>query len=305
MCVYVLRIADMVFRLDATIKPNLAEQELLHKAMSEGIWDCSGTDPASASAVKSPSSTGSGDGHTSLTDRDTLLPIPSTAKKAPKGKVSAVKGSAKNPSGNSDIDDRIRNLRYGFTAAPGYVLLCADYAQNELRLLAHFSQDTALCKAFEGKIDVFIALAARWLEKPIESITKADRELIKRICYANIYGSGPNAIAEDLDISVDEAALRMQEFLDCYPGIRVFMCQVKEACHNNGFVETLLGRRRIIKATPQLQGFLSKHGLNVASGMNDPNTKDMSREMRKEKAKLERQALNSVCQGSAADLVKV
>lgn len=295
-------IADMVFRLDATIKPNLAEQELLHKAMSEGIWDCSGTDPASAPAVKSSSSTS---GDASPTDRDTLLPIPATAKKAPKGKASAVTGSIKQSPGNDGIDDRIRNLRHGFTAAPGYVLLCADYAQNELRLLAHFSQDTALCKAFEGKIDVFIALAARWLEKPIDEITKADRELIKRICYANIYGSGPNAIAEDLDISVDEAALRMQEFLDCYPGIRVFMSQVKEACHTNGFVETLLGRRRIIKATPQLQGFLSKHGLNVASGLNDPNTKDMSREMRKEKAKLERQALNSVCQGSAADLVKV
>lgn len=186
-------------------------------------------------------------------------------------------------SATSDSDDPaslpLQNLRNGFVASEGYVLLSADYAQMELRLLAHFSEDANLCKAFKCQQDVFKVLAARWKNKDIDDITVTERNMIKQLCYANIYGSGAHAIAKQADVTVEEAKHMMQDFLESYPGISTFITSVKESCRATGYITTLLGRRR---ALPLINS-----------------------ENRQEQAKGGRQAVNSMCQGSAADLIKL
>lgn len=172
------------------------------------------------------------------------------------------------------------NPRDGFTAIDGYVLLAADYSQVELRILAHFSADAGLLEAFHAQVDVFRAIAAKWLHKAtIEEVTEAERHQVKQICYALIYGAGPALVAQQAHVSVETAQSMMKDFLRTYPGVETFLLHTKKRCRKQGFVETLLGRRRILP--------------DIRSADN------------KKRSKAERQAVNTLCQGSAADLIKV
>ena len=169
--------------------------------------------------------------------------------------------------------------RSGFRASPGYAILSADYSQIELRIMAHYSSDFNLISAFRAGQDVFRMIASQWLKKADESVTTADRNSIKQLCYAFIYGAGPSFIAEKLQCTYEEAKRMMERFINMYPGLKTFMSRVKTSCRSLGYVETLLGRRRHI-----------------------PNIRSAVRE---ERARAERQAVNTTCQGSAADLIKV
>jgi DNA polymerase theta len=160
------------------------------------------------------------------------------------------------------------------------VLLDVDYSQIELRILAHFSGDENLLNSFQfDHQDVFRQIASRWLKKAENDISDTERNSVKQLCYANIYGSGAQLVADNAGISVPLAAQWMKDFIKAYPGIKNFMDVVKADCAKNNFVTTLLGRKRYIS--------------NISSS-------DY-----KLRSRAERQAVNTVCQGSAADLIKV
>ena len=164
------------------------------------------------------------------------------------------------------------------------VLLAADYAQIELRLIAHLSGDIALCSVFNqsNHVDIFKQIAMKWKKKSnIDDVTGIERKQIKQLCYAILYGAGITTLAKQLDVSLDEAHLMLDGFLATYPGISVFMKSIVASCRKYQFIETILGRRRFLP--------------NIANA-NGSN---------KLKMQAERQAVNSVCQGSAADLIKV
>ena len=157
--------------------------------------------------------------------------------------------------------------------------LAADYSQIELRILSHYASDQMLCTAFMQDIDVFKAIASSWLSKPLQIVSDIERNQVKQICYALIYGAGPGLVAEQANITTEVAKQMMNDFLTRYPGIQNFIINTKKHARKIGYVETLLGRRRYLP---------------------DLNSKD-----KKLQSKAERQAVNTLCQGSAADLIKV
>lgn len=245
--------ADKVFRCNAGHKVNAAEVGEINAAL-RGDWILSMLAPeASCASTASPQSTRVLEQSQRLTAHT-------------------------QPSGSQATGTHTLNPRDGFRASDGFVLLAADYSQIELRILAHFSGDPDLLQAFTQG-DVFTAIAARWLNKDTESITPAERNQVKQICYTLIYGAGPSLVAESANITLESAQALMRDFLARYPGISKFLAQTKRQCKGTGYVETLLGRRRYL-----------------------PNINSADKQL---KSKAERQAVNTLCQGSAADLIKV
>jgi hypothetical protein len=180
-----------------------------------------------------------------------------------------------------ELISRQRHVKFreGFVAAAGYALVAADYSQFELRVLAHFCKDASLCAAFYGDQDVFKSIAATWLKKHVSAVSKDERDLVKQICYKKIYGAGPEAIATDLGISIAQAKEKMEDFMASYPQIDEFIKSTIANCRRDGYVETLLGRRLYF-----------------------PN---INHDNWKTRGKDERAAVNFVCQGSAADIIKM
>lgn len=161
-----------------------------------------------------------------------------------------------------------------------WLLLTADYSQIELRLMAHFSKDTALIKLLtKPHGDVFNLIAAQWTGKPEASVSSVERDQTKRMVYGILYGMGANTLAEQLDCSSDEAAEKIKSFKSSFPGVASWLHEAVASCREKGYVETIKGRKR----------FLSK----IKFGNSE------------EKSKAQRQAVNSICQGSAADLIKI
>ncbi|GLV41033.1 DNA polymerase theta [Carabus blaptoides fortunei] len=160
----------------------------------------------------------------------------------------------------------------------GKVFLSADYCQLELRLLAHLAQDSVLCNIMRIGNDVFKLIAANLNKVPESEVTDALRQRAKQLCYGIIYGMGTKALAEQLGSSEEEAAEFMVSFKNTYPTIQSYIQRVIELCRENGYVETLAGRRRYLP-----------HITN-----SDPATRSQA----------ERQAVNTTVQGSAADIAK-
>jgi hypothetical protein len=173
------------------------------------------------------------------------------------------------------------NPRDGFCASKGYVLMTSDYCQIELRILAHFSMDENLCGAFCDPLseDIFKCIASKWQGLSTREITSEGRNRVKQLCYALLYGAGPGKVASDANCTITQAEEWIKQFLGVYPGIKVFMSEVKSSCAKLGYVQTMLGRRRYLPHIRHAQ--------------------------RKERSRAERQAVNTVCQGSAADLIKL
>lgn len=175
------------------------------------------------------------------------------------------------------------NVRNAFVASAGCVLIAADYSQIELRILAHCSNDEALtqllCQA-GTKGDVFAYLWNQFQGKPFgTAVLKANREKAKRTVYGIIYGQGPQGLASKLNISVDDARGLVDKLYSCFPRVQHFVQSVKT------------------RARKQLQTF-------VCSGRTRPLPNLRSPDVRL-RAEAERQAVNTVFQGSAADLIKV
>ncbi len=172
-----------------------------------------------------------------------------------------------------------RDIRRAFRAPSGRMLITADYSQIELRLLAHLSKDEALSRAFHAGEDIHRAVAAEIHGVPLERVTKAQRSGAKMVNFGIVYGVTAFGLARRLGVSNDEAATIIDDYKKRFPGITLFLAECVEHAKRHGYVETVLGRRR---AVPQV------HARN-------PN----------ERALGERIAINSVVQGSAADLIKI
>jgi len=170
------------------------------------------------------------------------------------------------------------NPRQLLSAEPGYVLLSLDYSQIEVRLMAHFSGDQRLLDILHQGGDVFKQVAAGWLRKSASDITPEERSGAKRICYSLIYGVGSGKLAADLGISRHQANELKASFMKEYAGVAFWITSCTDQARQQGFVETVHGRRRFLP------------GLGSSSAA--------------QRSHAERQAVNTACQASAADLMK-
>ncbi|XP_039911111.1 DNA polymerase theta isoform X2 [Hirundo rustica] len=170
------------------------------------------------------------------------------------------------------------SMRHAFVPFPGGLILAADYSQLELRILAHLSCDCRLIQALNGGTDVFKSIAAEWKMIDPKDVGDRTRQEAKQICYGIIYGIGAKSLGEQMGIDENEAASYIESFKSRYSGVQKFLRETVQSCRRDGFVKTILGRRRYLPA------------------IKDPNPYC--------KAHAERQAVNTTVQGSAADIVK-
>lgn len=172
-----------------------------------------------------------------------------------------------------------RQIRAAFVAADkDGCILSADYSQIELRLLAHFSQDPELVKAFQNDLDIHRFVASQVYGVPIEQVTDAQRSKAKAVNFGLIYGQGAYGLSQSVGISQQEAKKFIDDYFARYKAIRAFFDHILQKTKTTGFAETILGRRRPING-------LDSKNFNVRS-------------------QAERLAINTVIQGSAADLIK-
>jgi DNA polymerase-1 len=180
-----------------------------------------------------------------------------------------------------------REIRSAFIAGtPGWKLLAADYSQIELRILAHYSEDPALCEAFARDEDIHTLVASQVFGVAAEEVTSAMRRSAKAVNFGIIYGQSPFGLAKSLGISQDEAATFIEEYFGRYPGVEQFFYTTLSECNRQGYVSTILGRRRSI------DGVRPPLPIVVGAGRRPLNLP-------------ERTAVNTVIQGSAADLIKL
>lgn len=172
-----------------------------------------------------------------------------------------------------------REIRRAFVAAPGHVLIGADYSQIELRMLAHLSRDPALIAAFERDEDIHTAVAAQIHNVAPKDVTKEQRNSAKMVNFGIVYGVTAFGLARRLGIDNDAAAAIIADYKKRFAGITTFLQECIEQARRYGYVETILGRRRPIA--------------DIDS--RNPAAKSLA----------ERIAINSVVQGSAADLIKL
>ena len=172
-----------------------------------------------------------------------------------------------------------REIRKGFVAADGNVLLSADYSQIELRVLAHLSEDPAFVEAFRADRDIHRETAARIFGMEPDAVSAGMRDQAKTINFATIYGQGPVALAAQLGISRAQAHEFIEAYFERFAGVRRYLDEMKEQARARGYVETLLGRRRYI---PEIRS-------------RNPGVRGFG----------ERLATNSPIQGTAADLIKI
>ncbi|KND02903.1 uncharacterized protein SPPG_01983 [Spizellomyces punctatus DAOM BR117] len=176
-----------------------------------------------------------------------------------------------------DIDSA--NLRNAFQAAEGMMLVSADYSQVELRLIAHLSQDKNLLEIVNSGDDFFKLMASKLHGKPQERVTYEERARAKALSYGVMYGRGARSLSEELEVDLAGAEAFLREFQAAYPGVPAWKQQTIQKCHEKGYVETILGRRRYLPGIHENKLSVRTHA--------------------------ERQAINTTVQGSAADLVKV
>jgi DNA polymerase-1 len=173
-----------------------------------------------------------------------------------------------------------RQIRRAFVAGDeGWTLLAADYSQIELRILAHVSGDANLKDAFERKADIHRETAARVLHKEPEAVTHAERSMAKMVNFGIAYGMSDFGLSSRTGIPRAEAQDFINRYFAAYSGISYYMLHIKELARTQGYVETLLGRRRWI---PELQ-------------QRNPSLR----------AAGERMAINMPIQGTAADIQKI
>lgn len=172
-----------------------------------------------------------------------------------------------------------RRIRKAFIPGePGWKLVSADYSQIELRMLAHFSQDPVLLDAFARGVDIHTAVAADVYHVAREDVTSEMRRVAKAVNFGVIYGQSPFGLAAALGISTEDAAVFIDQYFARYSGVTQFLEQVLDDCLRSGYARTILGRRRRIE------------GIRA--------------ERNRARTLPERTAINSVIQGSAADLIK-
>ena len=134
------------------------------------------------------------------------------------------------------------------------MLFAADYSQIELRVLAHFSRDKELQEAFATDQDVHATVASEVYEVDLEEVTSEMRRSAKAINFGVIYGQSACGLAKSLDIDVDEAAEFIESYFSHYRGVDEFLEQTLSDCRQQGFVSTVLGRRRAVQGIRDADG---------------------------------------------------
>ncbi len=172
-----------------------------------------------------------------------------------------------------------RRIRSSFVPKEGYLFLSADYSQIELVVLAHMADDPGLKGAFLKGVDVHSSTASLIFDVPLEEVTGEQRRVAKTINFGVMYGMGPHSLSGDLKITHAEAKAFIDQYFARYSAVKAFIEKTREDASVTGVVSTLLGHRRTITEI---------HSKN-----------------RIERAKAERIAVNTVIQGSAADIMKV
>lgn len=172
-----------------------------------------------------------------------------------------------------------RRVRRAFIAPEGYRLLSVDYSQVELRILAHYSQDDALLRAFAEGQDIHRATAAAVYHIPPEQVTYEQRSFAKSVNFGLMYGMGAFRLARDSDLTLAEAEHFIAEYFARFPGVRRYLDGSIELARQQGYLETLLGRRRWFPG-------LTRQNFN-------------------ERQAAEREAVNMPIQGTAADIIKI
>jgi DNA polymerase-1 len=173
-----------------------------------------------------------------------------------------------------------RQVRRGFVADPDHVLLAVDYSQVELRIVAHIAQDEAMLSAFRSAQDIHATTAAAIYSVPLKAVTREQRRHAKAINFGLIYGMSPFGLTRTTDLTLAEAEDFVEAYFNRFPGIKQYLDDTRRKATEQGYVETLLGRRRYF---PGLK--------------NETNRNVRNRE--------EREAVNAPIQGTAADIMKI
>ena len=192
------------------------------------------------------------------------------------GRLSSTEPNLQNIPARTEVGSRIRGM---FVAAPGHVLVDADYSQVELRLLAHMAGDEVMRQAFLSGEDFHTLTAAKVFHVDPSQVTPQMRSSAKAVNFGIVYGISAFSLAQDIGVSVAEARAYMERYFDTYRGVRQYMEQVVERAREQGYVETLMHRRRDL---PELKS----SNFNLRSFG-------------------ERVALNMPIQGTAADIIKL
>ncbi len=192
------------------------------------------------------------------------------------GRLSSTEPNLQNIPTRTELGSKMREM---FVAAPGHVLVDADYSQIELRLLAHISGDTAMQQAFLSGEDFHTVTAARVFHVPQDQVTHQMRSRAKAVNFGIVYGISAFSLSQDIGVTVQEAKEYMDRYFATYTGVKQYMTDVVDKAREQGYVETLWHRRR---ALPELKS----SNFNMRSFG-------------------ERVALNMPIQGTAADIIKL
>lgn len=173
-----------------------------------------------------------------------------------------------------------RVVRQAFVAMPGHVLLSVDYSQVELRIVAHMADDQAMLAAFRAGQDIHTTTAAAVYGVPLEAVTKDQRRRAKGINFGLIYGMSAFGLTRTTDLTLAEAEDFVEAYFRQFPGVKRYLDGIRRLAADQGYVETLLGRRRYFP------------GLKTQRDVNTRNRE-------------EREAINAPVQGTAADIMKI
>ena len=174
---------------------------------------------------------------------------------------------------------RGQQIRGAFVAEEGKKIISADYSQIELRLIAELSGEDNMIKAFQNGEDIHASTASKLFKIPLDQVDKTQRSQAKTVNFGIIYGQGAFALAEQTGLSRTEAKQMIDSYYENYPKLKIFMTEQVEKARKNGFVETILGRKRHLKDINSNNFVVRGHA--------------------------ERNAVNAPIQGSAADVIKI
>lgn len=175
--------------------------------------------------------------------------------------------------------ERGQQIRGAFVAEQGKRLISADYSQIELRLIAEISGEENMIKAFQNGEDIHASTASKLFKIPIEEVSKNQRSQAKTVNFGIIYGQGAFALADQTGLSRTEAKQMIDNYYETYPKLKAYMAGQVQKARENGFVETILGRKRHLKDINSNNFVVKGHA--------------------------ERNAVNAPIQGSAADVIKL
>jgi DNA polymerase-1 len=173
-----------------------------------------------------------------------------------------------------------REIRRAFVAESGWKLVAADYSQVELRILAHMADDPGLKAAFANDEDIHAATAAAVLGIPLTEVTKDQRRIAKAVNFGLAYGQSAFGLAQSTGMSHEEAQAFIDTYFEKYPGVKRYIDETKKQAAEQGYTETLLGRRRDFSRLAELPPGPQRN-------------------------RAEREAINMPIQGTAADIMKI